>query len=489
MGMALACAVVLSGCANFSPDQGMGPVGSLASAELGKDVVKIRNEADAVHARQRVDALLSRTLSAEAAVQIALLNNRGLQAAFNELGVSEAQMVEATLPPSPTVSLSRAVVSGAVLEIERQVLQNILGLLTLPRRREIAETRFRQAQLAAMEAVLRLAGETRRTYVRATAAGQAVIFLKQAQLSAESLSDLATKLGETGAMNKLNQAREHAFYADVTQQLALARVRHRTERERLARLMGLWGADSKFRLPDELMRLPRRPRSLGDVERQAVASRVDLQMARLELELMAKSYGLTRATRFVNVLELRGLSKTEWTRITETDYELVGGNLVKTQTPVTEKDRWRGVELEFQIPIYDFGEARTRGAREAYFRAVNLLADKAVNVRGEAREAYQIYRGAYDIAKLYQDRILPLRKTISDEMLLRYNGMLSDLFELLQDQRARISTNVAAIEARRDFLLAGVDLDTALLGGGGMNGMSGGAAMRTAAAADAGGGH
>ncbi|MGD9715091.1 MAG: TolC family protein, partial [Thermomicrobiales bacterium] len=212
-------------------------------------------------------------------------------------------------------------------------------------------------------------------------------------------------------------------------------------------------------------------------------------IARLELELMAKSYGLTRTTRFINVLEVRGMSKAEWTRVREADYELTGGNLTKTETPATEKEKWRGIELELQVPIYDFGEARTRGALEAYLRAVNLLADKAVNVRSEAREAYQVYRGTYDIAKLYQDRILPLRRTISDEMLLRYNGMLSDLFELLQDQRARITTNIAAIEAHRDFLLASIDLDTALLGGGGIAATSGGLAMNATAASETGGGH
>ena len=88
----------------------------------------------------RVQALLSRPLSAEAAVQIALLNNRGLQAAYNELGISEAQMVEASLPPSPAFALSKLFTS-AQFEIERQIVQNVLGLLTLPRRREIAEDR------------------------------------------------------------------------------------------------------------------------------------------------------------------------------------------------------------------------------------------------------------------------------------------------------------------------------------------------------------
>lgn len=483
---------VLGGCANFSADQGMGAVQGVATSALGKDVVKVRNEDDAEEVRGRVKAMLARPLTANSAVQIALLNNRGLQASFYELGVSEAQMVEASLPPSPTLSVSRMVVTGAVLEIERQFLQNILGLLTLPRRREIAEDRFEQAKLKAAEAVLRIAADTRRAYYQAVAAGQTVIFLKRAKVAAESLSDLAKKLGETGAMGKLSQARQHAFYVEVTRQIAIARLKHRSERDRLARLMGLWGSDLGFELPDALPRLPRAPRRLHAVEKDAVEHRIDLRIARAELEILAKSYGLTRATRFVNVLELREISKTEWKRVVEVDYKLTGGappTLVKTETPATEKERWHGVELEFQIPIYDFGEARTRGAREAYMMAANKLADLAINVRGQAREAYQGYRGAYDIADIYSKKLLPLRNVISEEMLLQYNGMLADLFELIQDSRARIQSNVEAIGAERDFWVASVDLEAAILGGGGATAAVGSGGAATAAADGGGGGH
>jgi outer membrane protein TolC len=480
----------LSGCASFSPDQGMGAVQHMATASLRKDVVKVRNEDDAAEVRGRVKTLLSGPLTANAAVQIALLNNRGLQAAFYELGVSEAQMVEASLPPSPTLSVSRMVVSGAVLEIERQILQNVLGLLTLPRRREIAEDRFEQAKLRAVEAVLRTAADTRRTYYEAVAAGQTVIFLMRAKVAAESLSDLATKLGQTGAMGKLSQARQHAFYADVIRQIAIARLKHRSARDRLARLMGLWGGDLNYKLPDALPSLPRAPRMLHAVEKDAVAKRIDLQIAREELEILAKSYGLTRATRFINVLEVRGISVTEWRRITEVDYELTPGpTLVKTETPDTEKERWRGIELEFQIPIYDFGKARTRRASEAYLMAANKLADLAINVRGQAREAYEVYRGSYDIAKIYRQKLLPLRNVISEEMLLQYNGMLADLFELIQDSRARIQSNVEAIGAERDFWVASAGLDAAILGGGGAPSGVGGGGAGSQAPEGGGGGH
>jgi outer membrane protein TolC len=119
--------------------------------------------------------------------------------------------------------------------------------------------------------------------------------------------------------------------------------------------------------------------------------------------------------------------------------------------------------------------------------AANRLAERAVNVRSEAREAYLRYRGHHDLARHYQGRVLPLQKTIQDEALLHYSGMLVDVADLITDARARILSNIDAINARRDFWIAATDLKAALVGGGAGGGEGGGEA--TVAAAAAGGGH
>jgi outer membrane protein TolC len=451
---ALAAAMLATGCAKFSPDAGMGVVEAAAAAELGKDVTKIDGPGKEAIAAARVKQLLAKPLTAASAVQIALLNNRGLQAAYNELGISEAQMVEASLPPAPRFEFARLVGSGG-FEIERQIVQNVLALLTLPRRREIAEARFRQAQVRAVEATLRIAAETMRAYYRAVAANESVKFLVDAQASAQTVSELTKQLGETGAMSKLDQAREHVFYAEISGQVAGSRLRQRVEKERLTRALGAWGMDTAFRLPDKLMAIPSKPKTLPWVESEAVRRRVDLVIARMEIDILAKELGLTRKTRFINALEVAGVSTTE--------------KEVKADNGAVEIDKVsrRGFDIDFQIPIYDFGEARVRLAEETYMRAVNRLLERAVNARSEAREAYQGYRGAYDIARHYDREVLPLRKIISDETLLNYNAMIRDLFALLADARARILANVQAIEARRDFWLANVDLHSAIVGGRG----------------------
>ena len=91
-------------------------------------------------------------------------------------------------------------------------------------------------------------------------------------------------------------------------------------------------------------------------------------------------------------------------------------------------------------------------------RAANLLAERAVNVRSEARAAYVAYRGTYEIARHYRDAVVPLRRTIEAEGVLSYNGMITNTFDLLLDTRERINSVRAALEARRDFFLAEVDV-------------------------------
>jgi len=442
----LGAALFLSACASFSPDGGMGVVAGIAGHELKKDVIAVRTGEDAALARAAVERLLARRLTADAAVQIALLNNRGLQVAYNELGLAETALLKESLPPNPTFSLSR-ISTPVELDIERRVIGDILALATLPARAEIAADRFRQAQLRAAMETLRVAAETRRAYYRAVAARELIRFLDQAKASAENATQLARRLGETGAMNKLDQAREQVFYAEITAQLARARQRAESERERLIRSMGLWGTDLDFKLPNALPPLPRRPVSLPGVEVEAVRRRIDLQIARLELDRLAKSHALTNATRFINLLDVSGISRTQ----READGAHGTGP---------------GVEVEFQIPIFDGGEVRVREAEQLYLQAVNRLAEKAVNVRSEARDAYRVYRSTYDIATHYQREVLPLRKIISDETLLRYNAMQIDVFSLLAEARQRINATIAAIEAQRDFWLGSSDLAVAVVGGG-----------------------
>jgi outer membrane protein TolC len=442
---ALFAMLLLSGCASFSPDGGLDVVADL-SQTIKKDVAFVRTADEAQQVDARVHHLLRRRLDVEAAVQIALLNNKGLQATYNELALAEASAIQESLPPNPTVSISSIAGDGAT-ETERQIVGDILALATLPFRTEIARERFKQAQLRAALVTLQLAADVRRTYYQAVAARELAALLTDAQSTAEATARLATKLGETGSVNKLDQAREQVFYAETTADLAATRQEAASARERLARLMGLWGSDLDFKLPDRLPALPKRPATLPFIEADAVGHRIDLQIARMELDALAKSLHLTEASRFVTMLEIAGIDR-------------------KTKDPDTPPFRERGFDIQFQIPLFDRGEVRVRQATELYNAAFNRLTEKAVNVRSEARDAYRTYRSAYDIAEHYQREVLPLRKIISDEMQLRFSSMQVDVFALVIEGRQRLASLRAAVDAKRNFWKAQSDLQTAVNGGG-----------------------
>jgi outer membrane protein TolC len=441
----LTAALGLSGCASFSPDGGMSVVSAITDQAIRKDTAFVRSSDDAETARGRVKHLLMRPLSMDAAVQIALLNNKGLQAAYHELALAEADLVEAGLPPNPVFSVSRISGDGAS-EIERQIVGDILALATLPARSDIARDHFRAAQLKAALQTLRLAAEVRRTYVRAVAANEMVGLLTEAKSTAEATAQLATRLGQTGSLNKLDQAREQVFYAETTAELATARDAAASAREKLARLLGLWDGDLGFRIPDHLPPLPRRPQAQPFIEADAVSHRIDLQMGRIELAALAKSLQLTDATRFVTLLDVAGIDR-------------------RTHDPDTPPFRERGFDVAFQIPIFDGGEVRVRQAAETYNRAFDRLTEQAINIRSEAREAYRSYRSAYDVASHYQREILPLRKTITEEMQLQFSSMQVDVFALLVEARQRIGSQRAAIEASRAFWLAQSELQAVVNGG------------------------
>lgn len=452
----------------------------------GKDTVWIQNQRQAREVSQRVHALVhKKTISAETAVQVALLNNRGLQAAYADIGMSAAEAWQQTMLENPKVSIGLLGIGapelGLLRAIESTIASNILAMATQKRRVDIADTRFRQAQLVAVNETLRLAAETRRAWINAVSAFETVYYLNQAKAAADAASELARKLGESGAFPKAGQAREHAFYAELTGQTGEARLAAHLAKEELTRLMGLWGAEVDFFVPDRLPVLPARLTGGERIEAEALSNRVDLRIARLEVEAVARSYGLTRATRYVTDLEL--VAGVEAEREIETDYEINGSVLEETKTRKTLVTPQ--IEMEFVIPIFDSGQARLRKAEMAYMRAANLLAEKAVNIRSEARSAYTAYRSTHAIARHYRNAVLPLRQKIEEESLLTYNGMITNTFELLADTRAKIGTLLLSVNAKKQFWLADANLATAIYGGGAAASSEG----ATPQVADAGGAH
>lgn len=434
--------VVLSGCATLAPDAGFGEVQSTAKERLNKELKWAKTEEDRKAIDERVASLLKKEVTVDEAVQIALLNNPGLQATYYELGIADANLVQAGRMKNPGFSFARLDRAGDI-EYERKFLFDVLGLLTMPTRTEIERRRYENARLQVTSEVFRVAAETRKAYFSAIASEQGVRYMEEVKDAAEAASELASRMARAGNVSKLERTRNQAFYAEVVAQLAKARQVSLADRERLNRLLGVWGKDITYALPQRLPDLPKAPQDMKDAERVAMAERFDVRMAKQEAEGLAKSLGLTRATRFVNVLETSYL-----------------------RNSATHEPRQTGYEIEISLPIFDFGDAKVAKAESIYMQAVNRVAEIAVNARSQVREAYSNYRTAYDVAKHYRDEVVPLRKQISEENLLRYNGMLIGVFDLLADARQQVASVNAYIEALRDYWIADADLQAAMVGAG-----------------------
>jgi outer membrane protein TolC len=437
---ALACAVLLSGCASVAPDSGFGAVSEMTRERIGQEARIVRTGADARALAEHIKAQLKQPLSADGAVGIALLNHPGLQATYWDVGIAQADLVQATRLPNPGFGFSRTHGGGEV-EIERSLTVDLVATLTMPLSRRLEQRRFEQARLTVAAAIEQHAAQTRRAWVEAVAARQAVDYARRVNAAAEASAELTQRMAQAGNASKLDLAREQAFYAESSAALMRAGRDATAARERLTRLLGLWGQDASFALPERLPDLPAAPAELHDIERQAMERRLDIQAARLDAKATAATLGLTRTTRFVNVFEL--------------GYE---------RNSETGKPSRRGYELSLELPLFDWGGARIARAEAIYMQSLNKVAEAAINARSEARQSYLAYRTNYDLARHYRDEVIPLRKKISDETLLRYNAMLASTFELLADAREQAGAVNAYIEALKDFWITQAELDAALGG-------------------------
>jgi outer membrane protein TolC len=366
--------------------------------------------------------------------------------------------------PSIHIASLKTKYGGETVKIEQAIGIEVISLLTVPLRHRFESKRFERVQADVARDTVAVAYETRRAWIEAVSADETARYMGRVKEAAEASAELARRMARAGNFSRLQQMREQASYADAVAQLARARQAAVSAREKLTRLMGLTGRDAGYRLPERLPDLPASPAQPAEVEASALEGRLDIRAAQRDAASLAESLGLVKTTRFIDAFEV-GRARTK-----EGDHPYAYG--------------W---EFRIEIPLFDFGTARVARAEASYLQAVSRVAQTAVDAESELREAYTAYRTAYDTARHYREEIVPLRKKISEENLLRYNGMLISVFELLADAREQVVAVNAAMDATRDYWLAETDLRSALAGtGSGLRGARRGTPMPVA---QNGGGH
>ncbi len=463
LGIAFA-AVALAGCSSLAVDRNLEEAARLSGvghAPARLDSVEARDRA-----RGEVDRRLAAALSADDAVAIALTSSSTVQAQLYASAAASADATQSARIPNPIFTFERLVRGEGdhrEKDIGRMLGFSLFEILSLPARMASADARQRQLTLRAAGDLVQVAADARQAWVRAVAAQQAMAYARQVKESAEASAELARRMQAVGNFSKLQRAREQAFYAEAAAQYARATHGATAAREALVRILGLDTAQaSRLTLPERLPDLPAQPRDEAVVARASMEERLDVRLAQAELLETARREGLTRISSWADGLHVAGVRNSE-----------------------TGEPPQKGYEFELRLPIFDFGDARRAQSRALYLAAFNRAAATGQAAASHVRESFSGYRTAYDLARHYRDEVVPLRRAIADEMLLKYNGMLIGVFELLADSREQIGSVNQALEAQRDFWLADAALGAALIG----KPVAGAAIESRASTPAAGGGH
>ncbi len=443
------------GCTTTNPKAAFDDMGRQVSSRTGQQVRWMRDDAERGDMEKAVEVLLQTNLTAQSAVAIALLNNRSLQADFEEIGVSQADLSAASRLRNPEFEgFWRFPDHGPNLNAEYSIAQDFLDLLTLPARKKIAARNLESAKLRIAHQVLTLAEEAQSAFYTIQAGEQLTNRLGLVVEVNEAGSDFAKRQHDAGNITDLELYNQQAAYAQSRLDLARAQTQLRADREKLNRLLGLWGEQTTWRIADELPALPEKELPLENLEALAMSQRLDLAAARGEVVNFQSALKLKKSVRWLPGASL-GFSAEQ-----DLDHSWV-----------------LGPTLSLEVPVFDQGQPELARLASQYRRASRNLEALAVNIRSEVREARDALIASRDAADYFQKILLPQRQRILRETLLQYNAMQLGNLVLLSAKEREALAEREAIEALRDYWIARARLENAV--GGSLSGDMSPAAMKT----------
>ncbi len=435
--------VVVSGCASVNIDHALAQTNSDAAVFTGGNLKLIQTDAQRQAVSAYADTLLQKPLEQNAAVELAIANSPAIQALIAQNWGRAANAAQGARIANPVFTFERFKFVNE-LELGRLLAFGLVDLITLPRRYSSAQARIALVQTQLTEQTIEQITLVRQAWINAVAAEQILTYAKQVNDIAQASAELARRMQSVGNFNKLQRARQQVFYADAATELANASHAATTARESLIRALGLTEEQAlALQIPNRLPELPSKPQSGAEVGAMATKERLDIRLAKGVLDAEAKEQGFN-------------------TLMSLTDIELA----IRKDTVFDEgaKNTRNGFEVSVRLPVFDWGDMRRDAMNAQLLASANQLEAVTRAAGSHLRESYSSYRTAYDIAKHYRDEIVPLRKVIADENVLRYNGMIIGVFELLADARDQVSSVIAAIAAQRQFWLADAALQASIVG-------------------------
>ncbi len=455
LAVTLATTTLLGACASVNPRPAFEDVQRTVADRSKLQPEWARTGEEAFASERAVAKLLAAPLTPDAAVQVAFLNNPTLQATFEEIGISQADLAQAAGIANPEVSgFIRFPSEGSGRNIEFSLVQNVFDIFVQPLRKKVAAATLEQTKLRVANEVLGVAAEVKEAFFTLQARQQLVARLVLIRDLTETAAAFAEKQHEAGTIGDLELQNRTVIHRESKVEVALAEAEVRADRERLNRLLGVWGPNTTWSIAGELPEIPEAEIPPAGLERIAVTNRQDLQAARWGVDLVGRALALRRKTRFFPVGVHVGIN---------TEQDVIG-------------ERVTGPQVALQLPIFDTGKASIARLEAEHRRAQRQLEALAVNARSEVREERDRMLAARDLTLYYRRVLLPQRQRILALTLQHYNAMFKGAYDLLLAKQAEVETEKAHLDAWRGYWVARARLERAL---------GGSLPPRPAAAADA----
>jgi cobalt-zinc-cadmium efflux system outer membrane protein len=436
-------ALLSSGCAAARSTQAHARAREIAAERTGARVAWQSGSHDDERVQARVAALLGKELTTDAVVEIAMVRNPELLATFEDLGIAQADLVQAGLIDNLHIGGGPRFAPGGGVGWEGDAAVNVLQALLIPLRRKVAKAQLRDATLRVAQAILELDRDVRIAFVDAVAAEQALVLVRGSAELAEAAAELATrqtKAGGDGTMNELERGELVAAEAAARIELQEAQMSAIESRERLVRLLGLWGEQVSLRLPASLPAPPKADPDLADLERVAMRRRLDLQSVRAQVDGLADAVKLARRVPFV-ALQVGALG---------------------------EADPGSGPTLgpffELEVPIFDWGQAEIARAEATLRQVERRLQGMAIDARSEVRLSRARMVTERMLADYARDRVVPVRAEMVRLGQERYDAMLLGVYELIELKMHEYEAHVELVEHHRAYWTARAELELAVGG-------------------------
>jgi outer membrane protein, heavy metal efflux system len=426
--MAVLALLVLAGCVTLSPEESFNQVANTAQVRLGKRISWDAGQYEDPLVRSTIGKLLSRPLTPETAAQVALLNNRELQSTYADLGISQANVVQATLWRNPIVTgVVFFPITGGGIDYTFDFALRVIDIIYIPLRKRVAESELDEIKFQVMARVMSIAGQTYLAFIDYVGEQERVSVLRRAVESASAIVESGRALRKAGNITDYDFEIQVALQVQVAADLARAQMSAAEARERVNRLLGLTGLQTQWRGSDRLPRASGTERLAADAERTAIEASVNLAVIRQRLITMGRKYKVVDITSVLPRLDLGG----------------------REQRDVGEEEA--GPLFAIELPLFDWGQAKREAARMEILKTRDAFTALAVRIRSFARLEQAKLLSARQIVTFYANTVVPQAQRLLEAAGRQYDAMEIGVFDLIQIKEKQIQVSVDYVAARKTY--------------------------------------